>query len=148
MTIHYLRHSPTGFTVLGHWTIAAGGTDYGKMVPWNVRTDLDDVPTMLLTNHYGGMGCSSETDTIVALTPTGPEERLRFTVQSSYQRDFDIKHGPGDYNYTGKIVPMVRGRQFAVNFTGTRSQQVIYNKQPDGTYFNNDTNTSDFPPGC
>jgi hypothetical protein len=124
MTMHYLKRAGQGFTVLGHWEIDSGGADYGLVNQWVVRTDLDDVPTMLMSNDSAGMGCANTVDTLIALTPTGPEERGSFALSSSYQEQVDVK-GPKDYSYEGKIVPVERGKSFAIAYSGPASRRIV-----------------------
>jgi hypothetical protein len=144
MTMHYLKRGPQGFTVLGRWQIASGGAAYGAVNPLSVRTDLDDVPTMIVADTSGGMGCEVETDTLVALTPTGPEDRGSFTRLSSYQELVDVKNGPKDYSYAGKVIPLDKGKQFTVEYSGGAPRSIKFDKQSDRIY----RSGQDFPPAC
>ena len=148
MVMDYLKRTPEGFVLLGHWDIKAGGIGYGTVAPWTIRTDLDDVPTMLLSASDGGMGCSGETDTLIALTPTGPEDRGSFALSTGYQDDPDVRNGPKDFHYDGKIVPLERGKAFVVDFSGTKSARIIYTKQAGAQFLNEDSSTANFPPSC
>jgi hypothetical protein len=148
MTMHYLKRGPQGFTVLGHWPIESGGAGYGEVNQWSIRTDLDDVPTMLVANQNAGMGCTTELDTLVALTPTGPEERGSFTRSSSYQEAVDVKNGPKDYSYEGKVIAIERGKRIAIDYSGKTLRRIEFVKGSDRVYRPEHGDNGSFPPDC
>jgi hypothetical protein len=148
MTMHYLKRGPQGFTVLGHWPVESGGADYGEVNPWLIRTDLDDVPTMLVSNRSSGMGCATEIDTMIALTPTGPEERGSFTRSSSYQEAEDVKNGPKDFAYEGKVIVIERGKRIAVEYPGRALRRIEFVKGSDRVYRTEYDDKGTFPPSC
>jgi hypothetical protein len=154
MVMHYLKRTPQGFVVLGRWPIPAGGAAYGAVAPWTVRADIDDVPTMLISNSDSGMGCDTTTDTIVALTPTRPEARGSFLLSSSYEDGSDAPDKTKEFKYHGTIVPIRRGESFMISYSGTKHVDRNYTKGPDGTYTDAGVEPLDrqralpFPPGC
>jgi hypothetical protein len=144
MTMHYLKRGPQGFVVLGHWRIDSGGANYGAVNPWTIRTDLDDSPTMLISGEYMGMGCEIKIDTLVALTPTGPEERGSFTLSSSYDGEVAAKN----YKYEGKLVPEERGKTFAVEYSGSAPRRLQFTKGTDRVFRPEHPEDLSFPPKC
>jgi hypothetical protein len=147
LTVHYLRLDQNGFTLLGRWTVPGSGIGYGLPAPWTLRSDLDDDPVMLLQAEDSGMGCYGETDTLFALTPTGPEKRVSFLRISENKQD-DASSSSQNFKYDGAIVPIARGASFAVDYTGTLNKRVVFTKMPDGTFMNTADPGSTFPPGC
>ncbi len=147
MTMNYLKRAGQAFTVLGHWEIDSGGASYGLVNQWVVRTDLDDVPTMLISNDSAGMGCTNTVDTLIALTPTGPEERGSFTLSGSYQEQVDVR-GPKDYSYEGKILPVERGKSFAIPYSGTAARRIVFTKGSDRVFRPEPVEDAPFPPSC
>jgi hypothetical protein len=145
LMVHYLRKDPSGFTLLGHWNVPNGGAGYGKAAPWTVRNDLDDVPTMLVQSGDGNMGCYAEQDTLIALTPTGPEDRGSFVRHSE---DTQEPASRDNYTYDGTIVPLERGVRFAVDYRGSSSKRVVFTKLSDGTFADADPGSAEFPPTC
>jgi hypothetical protein len=145
LMVHYLRKDLGGFTLLGHWNVPNSGVGYGKAAPWTVRTDLDDVPTMVLQAADGGQGCFAEQDTLIALTPTGPEDRGSFT---RYSEDQQEPASPDNYKYDGTILPLERGVRFAVDYRGSSSKRVVFTKLSDGTFADTDMGSAEFPPTC
>ena len=145
MFIDYLRLTPNGYKHAGHWEIKEGGAAYGKTSPWKVRAGFDTSPVMIITQSDGGQGCSSDMQTLVALTPVGPSNLGRFTVSSSYRED-DSVVSKKDYHYEGTIRPTKIGKEITIDYHGTKDVRRVFLKSEDGRYY--PVEGDEFPPSC
>jgi hypothetical protein len=129
LTIDYLRRDGAGFSRLGHWPAFAGQGDHGRALPWTVRADLDDGPTLVISNAQHETGCSSTLQDLVTLTPKGPV-KIATVVTAMAIEAIPGRQQAGD-NVTATITPIVRGQSFAVKVSGTLSLRQVYRRQGD-----------------
>jgi hypothetical protein len=129
LTIDYLRRGPAGFSRLRSWPDFGGRGQRGKALPWTMRSDIDDGPTLVTRNDQKEAGCSATLDELITLTPKGPVKIA--TVVLATALDPAPGERAGSNRLSGKIAPMVRGRSFAVVLSGVASIRQVYRRQGD-----------------
>jgi len=127
LAINYLRRDPSGFSRLGAWTDVGGQGVSGGVLPWTVRTDIDNGPTLVTRRDDTVGDCSSTTDELITLAPQGPVKIATVVVATGYAPlPKDHGHPP---HVSGTIVPMVRGERFAVVLSGTSSLRQVFRRE-------------------
>jgi hypothetical protein len=146
--VDYLRRtSDRDFTSLGHWDLHASGVSFGLTAPWRLRTDLDNVPVLLFVTDESGEGCASTHLSIVALTAAGAVDAGTSILNSSKQV-IDGVTSRGDYQYRGALSPLTKGQSFAIDYSGTAVQRVVFTKGADGKFESPGGGSQNFPPVC
>jgi hypothetical protein len=129
LTIDYLRRGPSGFSRMKSWPDFGGKGQWGKALPWSIRSDIDDGPTLVTRDDQKETGCSATLDELITLTPKGPVKIATVVLATA------LTPGPGEHwkpvALSGKIVPMVRGKSFAVVLSGEQSIRQVYRRQGD-----------------
>jgi hypothetical protein len=126
LSIDYLKHDAAGYHRLGSWPGIAGKGQSGKALPWTIRTDLDNGPTLVTTRDQKDPSCSATLQELVTLTPTKPIVIATLVVATTLAPD---DKGRGGGQVTGTVVPIERGKRFAVVLTGSDSIRQIYIRQ-------------------
>jgi hypothetical protein len=126
LSIDYLRHDAAGYHRLGSWPDFAGKGQSGKALPWTIRTDLDNGPTLVTTRDQKEPTCSATLQELVTLMPTKPVKIATVVVATALAPD---DKGLGGGAVTGKVVPIERGKRFAVILTGVDSMRQVYVRQ-------------------
>jgi hypothetical protein len=129
LAINYLRRDPSGFSRLGAWADAGGQGVSGGVLPWTIRTDIDNGPTLVTRRDERRGDCSSTTDELITLAPKGPVKIATVVVATGYAPlPEDHGHPP---HVSGAIVPIVRGERFAVVLSGTSSLRQVFRREGD-----------------
>lgn len=128
LTIAYLKRGPTGFSRLKSWPEVGGRGAYGAALPWTIRTDLDDGPTLVTRDERKETGCSATMEELITLRPAGPVKIATLVTAMAYAPQPGEKTPP---HLTSQIRPLVRGKSFAVVFTGTPSFRQVFKRQGD-----------------
>ena len=71
VTAHYIKDGQ----VIGAWPKLGAGGEYGRRPDYSLRTGLLAYPTMMLQGGYTGQGHSQAWETIIEITPDGPQVR-------------------------------------------------------------------------
>ena len=124
--IHYLKQGPDGFHRLGAWPGFGGHGSYGAPLPWVLRTDLDDGPTLVTQDDEKDTICTATKQELITLTPTAPVKVATVITATAYAP------APGDKtgdHVSGKIVPIAKGKSFAVVLTGTASVRQVFKRE-------------------
>jgi len=129
LSIDYLQRGGAGFTRAGTWPGIAGKGRYGEPLPWTIRTDLNDGPTLVTRNDQKQTGCSSMLEELITLTPKGPVKIATVVTATAIEPTPDFPT-PGDHE-VGKVVPVVRGQSFAVVLSGTLAVRQVYRRDGD-----------------
>jgi hypothetical protein len=130
LTIDYLkRGGSAGFSRLGSWPGFAGRGHWGQALPWTVRSDIDNGPTLVTREDQKDAGCSATLEELVTLTPKGPVKIATVVTATAFAPEPGDK--TGGPSVSGKIVPIVRGQSFAVVLTGSQSSRQVYRRQGD-----------------
>ncbi len=129
LAIHYLNRDGEYFALLGAWPAIGGAAPYGAAAAWTVRKDLDDVPLLVTKEDDGGQGCYETWADLIALTPAQPLLASHLPLATEYVPEPDQKK-PG-YKLSGRLIPIERGKRFAVQYSGTRSLRVEYRHSGD-----------------
>ena len=126
LNIDYLRQSPAGFARLGSWPHIAGLGPWGAALPWTVRADLDDGPTLVTRLDDREATCSATTNELITLRPSGPVKIATVVVATA------LRPGPGESwparHVAGTITPIVRGQRFAVVLRGTDPLRQVFER--------------------
>ena len=72
LTIDYLKRGPSGFTRLGSWPGIGGNGLFGKVLPWSIRTDIDDGLTLVTRNDQTDGPCSATLEELITLRRGAP----------------------------------------------------------------------------
>ena len=148
VSVDYLRRTPDGgFVKLGHWDVKAGAVSFGLTAPWALRNDLDTTPVLLFAADEAAQGCTSTLVSVVELTPTGAVDAGSAILNSGKQAKSGMV-SPGDYQYSGKLTPLVRGQAFAIDYTGSASLRVVFTKGSDGKFAPPGGGLQTDPPTC
>lgn len=128
LSIDYLRHDTAGYHRMGSWPAFAGKGQSGRALPWTIRTDLDNGPTLVTTRDQKDPSCSATLQELVTLTPTRPVKIATVVVATTLSPD---DQGRGGGTETGKVTPIERGKRFAVVLTGFDNLRQVYVRQGD-----------------
>ena len=129
LAVNYLKRGPSGFSRLGAWPDVGGEGSFGGVLPWTVRTDIDNGPTLVTRRDERSGDCSSTSDELITLTPKGPVKIATVILATGYSAlPEDHGHPP---HVSGTIVPITRGQRFAVVLTGTSSLRQVYRREGD-----------------
>jgi hypothetical protein len=126
LSIDYLRHDAAGYHRLGSWPDFAGKGQSGKALPWILRTDIDNGPTLVTTRDQRDPACSATLQELITLTPTRPVKIATVVVATALAPEAPGKVGP---HVEGKLVPVERGKRFAIILTGSESVRQVYVRQ-------------------
>ncbi len=129
LTIHYLKHGPLGFSRIRTWAGVGGRGRFGAVLPWTVRNDIDNGPTLVTREEVSERGCSATTEELITLTPKGPVKIAAIVISTVYTPTPDAP-GASDH-LSGKIEPIVRGERFAVVLTGTETVRQMFKREGD-----------------
>jgi hypothetical protein len=128
LSIFYLKHDAAGFSRLGSWPDIAGKGEFGKALPWTIRTDLDNGPTLVTTRQQMDPACSATLQELITLTPKAPVKIATVVVATALASE--TAGGVGSH-VEGKIAPLERGQRFVVELTGTDPVRQVYTRQGD-----------------
>ena len=128
LTIDYLRRGPAGFSRLKSWPEIGGKGRYGAALPWTVRTDIDDGPTLVTRDDHKERGCSSTMEELITLRPTGPVKIATLVTAMAYDPQPGERTAP---RLSSAITPLVRGQRFVVVFTGTTPFRQVFRREGD-----------------
>jgi hypothetical protein len=112
---------------MGSWPNIGGKGRWGGVLPWTIRTDIDDGPTLVTRDEERERGCSATTDELITLTPAGPVKIATVVLATAY----DAAPGertPGPH-ISGIIKPIARGQSFAVVLSGTDPARQVFRRQ-------------------
>ena len=125
--VDYLRRTPAGFQRLGHWTNLGGVGEYGHVLPWTLRTDLDDSPTLVTRRDLHEGACSSVKAELIGLRPDKPVKLAEVTTATSYSASA-AEHLPAS-GVSGAIKPLVKGKSFVVTLSGTAHARQVFRRE-------------------
>lgn len=131
LTIAYLRRGPAGFSRLKSWPEVAGKGRYGAALPWTVRSDLDDGPTLVTRDDHKEGSCDATMEELITLRPAGPVKIATLVTAMAYDPQPGERAAP---RLSGTITPRVRGKSFVVTFTGTPPFRQVFKRE--GEVFN------------
>jgi len=126
LSIYYLRRDASGYRRLGSWPDIGGQGEFGKALPWTLRTDIDNGPTLVTTNVQKDPTCSATLQELITLTPKQPVKIATVVVATSFAPEAAGKVGA---HVAGKVVPIERGKRFAVELSGSDSVHQVYTRQ-------------------
>ena len=127
--VDYLRRAPAGFDRLGHWTDIGGIGEYGRVLPWTLRTDLEDGPTLVTRRELHEGACSSEKVELISLRPGKPVKSAEVTTATTYTASAAEKLPAS--GVTGAIKPLVKGKSFVVTLSGTEHARQVFRREGD-----------------
>ncbi len=125
--VDYLRHTPTGFQRLGHWPDIGGVGDYGHALPWSLRADLENGPTLVTRRDLHEGACSSEKAELISLRVDKPVKSAEVTTATTYTASA-AEHLPAS-GVTGAIKPLVKGKSFVVTLSGAEHARQVYRRE-------------------
>ena len=128
LTIAYLKRGPAGFSRTRSWPEVGGKGRYGAALPWTVRSDLDDGPTLVTRDDHKEGGCAATMEELITLRPAGPVRIATLVTATRYDPQPGLKNPP---DITGRITPLVRGQRFVVVFTGTDPFRQVFRREGD-----------------
>jgi hypothetical protein len=128
LTIDYLRRGPAGFNRLKSWPEVGGKGRYGAALPWTVRTDLDDGPTLVTKDDHKEGSCSATMEELITLRPAGPVKIATLVTAMAYDPLPGERKAP---HLSGEITPKIRGKSFVVTFTGTPPFRQVFKREGD-----------------
>jgi len=128
LSINYLKHDASGYSRLGSWPEIGGKGEFGKALPWTTRTDIDNGPTLVTTRLEKESGCSAAFQELITLTPQKPVKIATVVVATAYAPAAGEQAGP---HVTGQVVPIERGRRFAVKLSGSNSVRQVFIRKGD-----------------
>lgn len=123
LAIHYLTRTAAGFTrAAGAPLIIEGGT-FGAPPQWSLRTDLTPSPAVVTEAGGTWQGYSCSWSDVVELTPQGPVLRAD-AIPVGYSSGGADPDKPQEVE--GALTADVKGRSFAVRYSGDRTATVRY----------------------
>ena len=128
LTIDYLRRGSAGFGRLKSWPEVGGKGRYGAALPWTVRTDLDDGPTLVTRDDHKEGSCSATMEELITLRPAGPMKIATLVTAMAYDPRPGERTAP---HLSSRIMPLVRGQRFAVVFSGTTAFRQVFKREGD-----------------
>ena len=128
LTIAYLRRGPSGFSRISAWPEVGGKGRFGATLPWTIRTDLDDGPTLVTRDDHKERDCAATMEELITLRPAGPVKIATLVTAMAYDPKPGEKTAP---RLTGKITPLARGKRFVVVFSGTDSFRQLFRREGD-----------------
>jgi hypothetical protein len=128
LSIYYLKRTAAGYRRLGSWPDIAGEGEFGKALPWTLRTDIDDGPTLVTTNFQKDPSCSATLQELITLRPRQPVKIATVVVATAFAPEAPGKAGP---RVAGGIVPIKRGKRFAVELSGSDRVHQVFTRQGD-----------------
>jgi hypothetical protein len=128
LTIAYLRRGPSGFERIRSWPEVGGKGRYGAALPWTIRTDLDDGPTLVTRDDHKEGDCRMTMEELITLRPAGPVKIATLVTAMAYDPKPGEKTAP---RLTSTIVPQALGKRFTAVFSGTDSFRQVFNRQGD-----------------
>ena len=128
LSIFYLKHDASGFVRQGSWPDIGGKGEFGKALPWTIRTDIDDGPTLVTTRQQMDPSCSATLQELITLRPKAPVKIATVVTASALASETDGGVGP---HVEGKIAPLERGQRFVVELSGTDPARQVYTRQGD-----------------
>jgi hypothetical protein len=126
LTIDYLRRGPSGFSRLGSWPKIGGKGEWGRALPWTMRKDIDDGPTLVTRDDQKDGSCSSTTEELITLRPTAPVKVATIVTAMAYAPTPEDRSPP---HISGAITPMVPGKRFAVVYSGTTAFRQVFRRE-------------------
>jgi hypothetical protein len=131
LTVAYLKRDASGFSRLRSWPEVGGKGRYGGALPWTIRTDIDDGPTLVTRDDHKEGDCRATMEELITLRPSGPVKIATLVTAMAYDPKPGERTAP---HLTSRIVPQQRGKRFVVVFTGTPSFRQVFKR--DGEVFN------------
>ena len=128
LSIFYLKHDASGFVRQGSWPDIGGKGEFGKALPWTIRTDIDDGPTLVTTRQQMDPTCSATLQELITLTPKAPVKIATVVVATAFGPTAD---GQAGGHVEGQVVPIERGKRFAVDLSGSDRVHQVYTRQGD-----------------
>jgi hypothetical protein len=128
LTIDYVRRGPGGFSRVKSWPEIGGKGRYGAALPWTMRTDLDDGPTLVTSDEHKDRRCSSTMEELITLRPAGPVKIATLVTAMAYDPQPGERTAP---HLSGTITPKARGESFVVTFTGTPPFRQVFRREGD-----------------
>ena len=125
--IDYLRKTTTGFQRLGHWPDIGGVGEYGHALPWILRTDLEDGPTLVTRRDLHEGACSSVKAELISLRPDKAIESAEVTTATTYTASA-AEHLPAS-GVSGAIKPLVKGQSFVVTLSGSAHARQVFRRE-------------------
>lgn len=126
LSINYLRHDTAGYHRFGAWPDIGGKGEFGHALPWAIRTDIDNGPTLVTTRQQKDQTCAATLQELITLTPTKPVKIATVVVATVFAPETPGKAAP---HVAGKVVSIERGKRFAVVLSGSDSVRQIYTRQ-------------------
>jgi len=128
LAIHYLKRSGKDYSLIKAWPAISGIT--GQSVSWTSRPDLEGGPAILASHDEGAENCRQTISQLIALTPDRPVMRANLLMMVNYAPPPDPDRSPG-YAVKAKIVAVEKGKSFALQYAGTWSLRVDYDRKGD-----------------
>jgi len=128
LSISYLKHDAAGYHRLGSWPDIGGEGQFGQALPWTIRTDLDNGPTLVTTRQQMDPTCSATLQELITLTPKAPVKIATVVVATAFGPTAD---GQAGGHVEGQVVPIERGKRFAVDLSGSDRVHQVYTRQGD-----------------
>jgi hypothetical protein len=121
LSIHYLHRTPQGVEVVGAWTDAVQGGEFGAPPRWRTRGDLFENVALVAESAAMAQGCAVSAEDLVELTPQGPILRAENipTGMSNKAMGPAAPQDMGVQDYRGRIVSADKGKTFTVNYFGS-----------------------------
>jgi hypothetical protein len=127
--VDYLKRTPAGFRRLGHWPDIGGVGAYGRVLPWALRTDLEDGPTLITRRATHEGACSSVKAELISLRADKPVKSAEVTTATAYTASA-AEHLPAT-GVSGAIRPLVKGKSFVVTLSGTEHARQVFRREGD-----------------
>lgn len=128
LSISYLKHDAAGFHRLGSWPDIAGKGQFGKALPWTLRSDIDNGPTLVTTRRQKEESCSATLEELITLTPKAPVKIATVVISTALAPE---KPGGVGLSVSGAVTPIERGKRFAVVLTGSDSVRQVFTRHGD-----------------
>jgi hypothetical protein len=126
LAIHYLKRTGKDYSLIKAWPVI--GT--GQSVSWTSRPNLEGGPAILASHDEGAENCRQTVSQLIALTPDRPVMRANLLMMVNYAPPPDPDRSPG-YAVKAKIVAVEKGKSFALQYAGTWSLRVDYDRKGD-----------------
>ena len=96
---------------------------FGRPLPWTLRNDLDDGPTVVTQRDLHEGDCTSIKAELISLRPAGPIKAAEITLATRYVASTTL-HLPAS-GVSGAIKPLIRGQSFVVMLSGSAHARQI-----------------------
>jgi hypothetical protein len=128
LSIYYLTRDASGYRRLGSWPDIGGTGEFGKALPWTLRTDIDNGPTLVTTRQEKDQFCSATLQELITLTPKQPVKIATVVVATAFAPELAGRAG---IQVAGKVVPIERGKRFAVELSGSDTVHQVFTRRGD-----------------